>query len=304
MLKVSVIIVNYNSGEWLKKCVNALQQSDYPFIEIVIVDNNSKDDSIKEIEQYNDIVFYKSDVNLGYSAGNNKGVELSNGDLIFILNPDAIVMNDSISKLVMAYNSLKDNRIIIAPQLLNFDGTEQISYWKFINILDIIKETFFLNYIFPSKFKLSNDDLSECEALSGASVMLSKERWKELGGFDENLFWVDDVDLCYRNIKLGGKNYLLKSAKVHHYIGGSSEKNIHKVIANQIFSRLKFFHKHNNKISTTFVVVLLLLQCISRILVYSVFLWDKKIRSKITGYYLAIKHILLWIIRNEKNIIQ
>lgn len=305
MLKVSVIIVNYNSRSWLQKCIDALRQSDYPFIEIIIIDNNSSDGSTNFIHQYEQIIFHQSIINLGYSAGNNKGVEMSSGDLLLVLNPDAIVVKDSIRQLVNTYQTLNNKNIILAPQLFNFDESVQISYWKFMNVGSIIKETFFLNLIFPDAFKLCPNNLCECEALSGAAFMISKERWKELNGLDENLFWVEDVDICYRNKKAGGKNYLLKLAKVYHYIGGSSEKNIHKVIANQIFSRLKFFNKHYDKKSSALVISLLIIQCISRIFIYSLILWwNKKARKKISGYFIAIKQIIFWIVKDEYSIIK
>jgi GT2 family glycosyltransferase len=193
--------------------------------------------------------------------------------------------------------------VIIAPQLKNLDGSHQVSYHKILSVKDIIKDLLFLSYFFKSKYNLCNEDICECESLSGAALMLSKKRWLELGGFDEKLFWKEDMDLCLRNKKSGGKNYYVKSAVAKHYSGGSSDKNRDIVVANQIFSELKFFQKHSNRFTLLFVSILILLIIITRIIMYSLFFWKLSIRKRIKGYFLAIKNFFKWIFKNEQGIV-
>lgn len=306
MSKVSVIIVNFNSGHWLNECLKSLIDSSFKDIEVIIVDNNSNDESLNCVEKYKnelEIILHKSSVNLGFSAGNNLGVKLSKGDVLFILNPDAMVEKDCISNLLKVMNQLSSDNVILAPQLQNIDGSHQVSYHKILSVKDVIKDLFFLNYVFKSKNYLCKEEICECESLSGAALILSKKRWLELGGFDETLFWKEDMDLCYRNKKSGGKNYYVKSAVAKHYSGGSSDKNRDIVVANQIFSALKFFQKHSDRFTLMLVSFLIFLNIITRMLVYSLFFWKLSIRKRIKGYFLALKNFFKWIFKNEQSIV-
>ncbi len=308
MISLSVVIVNFNSGQWLKKCIDALLSSDYPIKEMIVVDNASTDESTCFIEEYNKnykhIIFHPCYQNMGYSEGNNIGVGISSGEWILILNPDAIVLNNTISQLVEKYQSLQNNQLILAPQILNIDGSHQVSCWNFITTLDILKECLFLNYIFPSQSKQCDEVLCPCEVVSGAAFLISKKRWQDLCGLDTNLFWVEDVDLCYRNMKSGGNNYMFKSAQMYHFIGGSSEKNKDKVIANQIFSRLKFFSKHSSQLNLVAVYFLLTLLCIDRWLLFFILsIFNNKLAVKRKGYALAFKNMIKWLYTNDKRII-
>jgi len=309
---VSAIVVNYNSGQWLEKCISALLNSTYPLKEIIVVDNNSTDDSWKFISSlkniHKNIFLHNMNKNLGYSEGNNYGVSKSSSDLVFILNPDAIIEPNTIKTLVTNLETLKNMRTsIIAPQLYNLNGTHQVSYWNFPNLLDIIFEVCFLNYLLKI-FKIKsiikkNKGIIECDAVSGASMMMFKERFLKLKGFDKTLFWMDDIDLCYRNKKNNGKNIIVLDAKVFHYIGGSSSSNYDKVIANQIVSKLKFFKKHKSPIYVLIVAIFLIIQCISRLIIFALLsIFNQKFLLKLKGYYLAIKGCYKFLIKNDDKI--
>lgn len=313
MLEISAVIVNYNSGDWLQKCIHALRQSSYSLKEIVIVDNASNDASRRYLDTLEQEVntpqvpafkILKNTKNLGYSTSNNIGVANCSSDLVLIVNPDALVGLHTIEVLVKNFVDLNDYKVILAPVLENMDGSHQVSYWKFIRIVDLLKECFFIHYLFPSKYRLCSDSLCVAEALSGAAFVISKKRWEELNGLDENLFWMEDVDLCYRNVQLGGKNYITRQTRVVHYGGGSSEKSRSLAIANQVFSRLKFFHKHATFYQWTAAWLLLFFQCLTRWMLFSIlYLFYRNIKFRRIGYALALKHLLLFLLKHDKKII-
>lgn len=284
---MSVIIVSYFSGQFIEKCLNSIFQSTYKDVEVIIVDNGSKDETKDVVRKYSDSVrAFFLEKNMGFSAANNYGAQQSSGELLFFLNHDAFVWKDCISVLVEEYNRMGENSIIVAPRLLNMDGSVQHSDYFFPNVWSVVSESLFLNYFFKEK-KMQDEsaDYKECEAVSGAAMMMSKKRFEEIGGWDKNLFWMDDVDLCYRNFLSGGRTFQVLRAKSYHLIGGSAKKFSEKVIPNQLMSRLKFFKKHGNFFEIICVFVFLYFQAISRGLIFLLLSpFNYLYRKKCAGY--------------------
>ena len=106
---VSIIILNYNAGNLLLKCIESLLQTNYNNFEIIIVDNASKDDSIKKCEEkFQDVQIIKNKENLGYCEGNNVGIRNAKGEFVVILNPDTNVDNNWLKEFVNGYKIFGD----------------------------------------------------------------------------------------------------------------------------------------------------------------------------------------------------
>jgi len=243
---LSIVIVTYNSSkiisQTLLSIVNYLINIEY---EIIIVDNNSSDNTCEIISQINNsnVKLIKNKVNKGFAQGNNKGFKVCNGEFILILNPDIIITpNTHIDELIDEYN--KNEKIgIVAPKLIYEDGRVQESARSFPNpIVLLIRglglENIYRNFEFYKKFLLldKNDNLpTYVDWVIGAFVLIKKDILIEHNGFDDNFFmYYEDADLCLRLKKTNYKIlYVPQYEAIHQYQRESSKK---------IFSKLKFYH--------------------------------------------------------------
>jgi len=226
---LSIIILNYNNVNLLKKCIKSILDAQIKIdYELIIVDNNSQDES-KEFLSELDLGSVKMQIvlnnhNSGYAAGNNQAVKLAQGDYIFICNPDIIILPGAIEEL---YSYLENHSQVgmIGPQLLNLDRSIQYSCCRFPHwYTPFLRRTFFgglpfLNKKLKKYLMVSYDHRKEREVdwMIGAALMLKKDFFEKLGGFDERYFlYFDDVDLARRVWQEGKKVIYLPSAQIVH----------------------------------------------------------------------------------------
>lgn len=237
-MDISIIIVNYNSGDFLYNCIKSIQESinnniDY---EIIVVDNNSTDSSIdicKELLNSN-IQIIKLNENLGFSKANNIGMKQSRGTVLHFLNPDTRIDSEMNKDYEYILNEVKSgHECIYSNKLLNRDG----SYTdKIIMPLPMSK--------IREKFKRAKDNDYFC---SGATIILSRKLMGKLGGWNEAMFmYYEDTDLSYKAHKIGIKSKSMP-AIIYHYGGGSSERAFtsisHEIIMQKSF---RAFYRTNN----------------------------------------------------------
>ncbi|MFA5878614.1 MAG: glycosyltransferase family 2 protein [Candidatus Margulisiibacteriota bacterium] len=208
-LDLSIIIVNYNGAAFIATCLDAIfnHKSKYSY-EVIIVDNYSQDESLAILDKYKSkIKLIVNEVNLGFGKANNQGLKIAQGKFIFYLNSDAFLLENTIDKLIDFFKNTKDAGLV-APQLLNQDGTTQ-----------------FNGSIF-SKFIFNTEKPKAIGFVAAAAILSSKKLLDKIGGFDENFFFYnEDIDLCKSILKLGHKIYYVPEIKVIH-VGGASTKSI------------------------------------------------------------------------------
>lgn len=253
-MDVSIIIVNYNSFKLLQDCLESIFKHSTGFdFEIIIVDNNSSEGNIDNVVQdFDKITLIKNDVNKGFGAANNQGLEIANGKYILSLNNDTIFLENTIRKVFDFAESIK-KPIIIGCKLLNEDKSLQHSVYDFPSLLNVFTSNFFLYSLFPkskffNKYHLMNRKINkttEVDVVTGAFLFGTKRKMQEIGGFDERFFFYnEETDLCYRFKKDGGKIYYFPKTSVIHLKGGTAKKNGWFVYKNQSISTIKFFQKH------------------------------------------------------------
>jgi len=226
--KVSVIIVNYNGQELLEKCLDSLFKVNYDNFEVILVDNNSIDKSIEFVRtNYPSVIIIKLDSNKGFAEPNNIAVKVAKGEFILFLNNDTIVTPDFIRELLSVFTD-SSNIAICQSLLLKLDGKIDSS-GDFIDPIGVV---------YNSTKTVNN--VREISSARGASMMIRKKIFSDLGGFDEKFFVsFEDVDLGWRTWINGYKVVINPKSVVYHY-GGKS----HNAIKNEIA-----FHGFKNQLA-------------------------------------------------------
>lgn len=257
-----MIIVNYNAGVFLVSCVDSAFAAGAS--KVIVVDNNSHDDSLKSIEEPqradNSLLIIRNSANLGFAAGCNIGTHYSTAPNIFFLNPDCVLANDALGCLLKALNS-STSVGMVGGFLCNPDGSEQAGGRRvFPTPQRALLRAFGmsrLTRLFPAAFAdfLLHEDPIPCapievEAISGACMLVKREAMERVGLWDEAYFLhCEDLDWCMRFNRSGWKVLFVPSAQVMHAYGACSKDHPyfiewHKHRGMLIFYRKFFRHQY------------------------------------------------------------
>ena len=231
---VSIIILNYNAGELLTKCVESIIESNYENIEIIIVDNFSKDNSHKECkEKFKQISLIENNANVGYCEGNNIGIRKAKGEFIVILNPDTIVNKNWLNELSTAYKKNGDG--IYQPKFLTTDDHSILMSTG--NMIQLFGFGFSRNK--GEKDQKQFEEIKKIGYASGTCLFTTMKIMKKLNMFDSFLFaYHDDLDLCWRAALHRIPSYYVPKSLVYHPPEGFSFK----------WSNFKYFLLERNRI--------------------------------------------------------
>jgi len=235
-VELSIIIVNYNVKEFLQNLIHSLQKAVSKINhEIIVVDNASDDGSVEFIrEKFPHINLIVNKTNLGFSKANNIALKASKGKFILLINPDTIVSENTITKMVEFLN-VHPNAGLAGCKILNPDGSLQLacrrsfpgpwtSFCKVTGLSTLFpKSKLFARY---NLTYLDEDSTHEVDAISGSFMMMKREVYEKVGGFDEQFFmYGEDLDLCYRVQQSGYKVYYYPGIQIIHYKGESTKRS-------------------------------------------------------------------------------
>ena len=303
---ISFIIVSYNVKDLLRNCLRSIIDLVNISYEVIVVDNASLDNSVMMVKsEFPQVHLISNPHNPGFSAANNQAMRISKGSFLFFLNPDTEVNDTSINTFFNRYCSVSGNSVIAGPRLLNTDGSFQESAWKYPSPLQHLTELFFLHRLLrlSSYRHLMRKPVAQVDFVSGAALLISRQSALDLNGFDEDLFWMDDVDLCKRLQLSGGKTEYFSSSSVVHHSGQSSKKNFNIQISNQIISKLKFYKKHSQFVYFVFSVIILFLHVFTRILIFSVLsLINKSYLKKCRAYLFTFRKFFQFLIIGKLSV--
>jgi GT2 family glycosyltransferase len=180
---------------------------------------------------------------------------------------------------------------MIAPKLLNTDKSRQQSVWRFPKVSDVFYETHYMNFALGKKNYRDKDfnKSFEADCFSGAAILFRKELLSKVGNLDETMFWIEDVELCYRAAKAGLMRVYFPKAEIIHHIGASAKKNYTISILNQVVNKIKFFKKHGTKWQHLMVVWVSIYHLKLKLLVFGLLSPFKAIyRLKAKAYWFTL----------------
>ncbi|WP_432222158.1 glycosyltransferase family 2 protein [Flavobacterium sp. TMP13] len=263
-MQLSVVILNYNVRYFLEQCICSVQKAlENIDGEIIVVDNNSSDGSCVMMQQrFPHIKLIQNTENYGFPKGNNIGVSAAQGKYICILNPDTVVSEDTFLK-VLAFAEEKQNLGIVGCKLIDGTGaflpeskrgipTPWVAFTKMSALYKLFPNSKAFNQYYAQH--LSKEQSGEVAILVGAFMVLQRELYSELQGFDENCFmYADDIDLSYRSLLLGKSNYYFADTSVLHYKGESTTKDANYMLRFQ--EAMTYFYKKHFKVPFLFTIL-------------------------------------------------
>lgn len=245
-MKLSVIILNYNVRFFLEQCILSVQRSIQKIdAEIIVVDNNSSDNSAQLMEtRFPNITFLQNKNNVGFSKANNQGVALAKGEYVCILNPDTAVAETTFENL-LKFAEMQKNLGAVGTYLL--DGTGAFLPESKRNIPSpIVSLKKMLSINWGTKHYYATEvaalDTGKIPVLVGAFMLLKREVFELVKGFDETYFmYGEDIDLSYKLTQAGFDNYYVGNCKTLHYKGESTVKDHHYI--NRFYGAMQIFYK-------------------------------------------------------------
>jgi GT2 family glycosyltransferase len=254
-MDLSIIIVNWNSKEYLRRCIaSVLEKPPGVEFEIVVIDGASFDGCDKMLhELYPQVRFIQSYENLGFAKANNQAFQASSGNAICFLNPDTEVLGAALETMYHYLRTLP-RAGAVGCKLLNSDGTLETSCIRsFPTIVNQVLEVEALRkrYRYSRLWGMAplfNGDKSpsEVDAISGACLMMRRSVFEDVALFSTDYFmYSEDIDLCFKVKRSGWKNYYVPSAAVVHHVGGSTAKSKVSAFSSVMMleSRWRFFRK-------------------------------------------------------------
>jgi|SRR3989338_3443543 len=251
MSKVSIIVLNWNGKKFLKNCLDSLTQLAYPQVEIIVVDNNSKDGSQEFVkENYRKAILIENKENYGFAKGNNIGLKASTGDYILILNNDTVVAPNFLEPLIKDF---EDNPKIacLQPQIRLSENKQFLdgagAFLTFTGFL------YHFGYL-KDRMKPKYNKKMKIFSAKGACMLLRRKAIEKVGLFDEDFFiFFEETDLCFR-LWLAGYSVMYEPKSVIYHLGGGdttssnsyqNEKRTYLSFRNMICCYLKNFGTHN-----------------------------------------------------------
>ena len=277
MKDISVIIVNYNVKELLEQCIiSVLSASKSLKTEIIVVDNNSFDGSVDFLNakfgSNPDVKIIPSSVNLGFAKANNLGAKEASGEYLLILNPDTILQEDTLEKSLEFYKANSASGAVTCKLILPNGKLDLACRRSFPTPSVAVYRILGLSRLFPKskifgKYNLTYLDENktyEVDAIVGAFMLIKKEVYWHVNGFDEEYFmYGEDLDLCYRIKKAGYKIFYYPGTSIIHYKGESTKKSSISYV-NNFYGAMQIFVKKNLNTSFWLMNVLIKLSIFYR----------------------------------------
>ena len=246
-MQLSIVILNYNVRYFLELCLQSVQKAIEGLnAEIIVIDNNSPDDSCAMVkQQFPKVILIENKENVGFSKANNQAVEVAKGEYVCILNPDTVVTENTFINCLKKAESLQ-NLGLLGIHLIDGKGrflseskrnlpTPKVSLFKILGQQFSKIAPYYVDSVLP-------EGEGNISILVGAFMFCKKTVYQQVSGFDEDYFmYGEDIDLSYKILKAGYKNYYFGSEKIIHFKGESTLKD--STYRKRFYGAMKLFYK-------------------------------------------------------------
>jgi GT2 family glycosyltransferase len=312
MIDISVIIVNWNTKALLLDCVASLYQTTHTSsLEIIVVDNASKDGSIEALRSnFPDVSAIVNKENLGFAKANNIGIKKAKGRYVCLVNSDVKAL-DNVLDNMRTYMEHHPEVGALAPKTFFGDMSIQKNCREFPTLRNIFCQEFFLDVLFPNvaalhgreMFHFDYDATSEAEVLSGCFIMVRKEVIAQIGSLDERFFfYAEDVDWCKRIHDGGWKLMYYPGAEAIHFGYGSSSSAPIRFQIELLKANWKYWEKHNGKVESALFWLIKFIGTMGRAVAwFAVYLVSPKKRTVAKISAVAYGKMLMWLFNPRGN---
>jgi N-acetylglucosaminyl-diphospho-decaprenol L-rhamnosyltransferase len=274
MLDLSIVIVSWNVCDLLRECLSSIAASnDFCFegsqrnAEVIVIDSASTDASIDMVqEQFKWVRSIEARSNVGFSKGNNIGIEASQGQFVLLLNPDTRIVDSALSSMV-TYLQTHPEVGVVGPKLLNSDGTTQSSRRRFPTFWTAIFESTWFERFAPRRVldryyfrDVDENSPASVDWVTGAAFLVRREVIDNVGVFDESFFMYSEELDWQRRIKDARWQiaYLPEAVIVHHG-GKSSDQVVPQRHIRFQTSKIRYFRKHHGLLIAGLIRLIILL---------------------------------------------
>jgi GT2 family glycosyltransferase len=236
-MKLSVIIVNYNVKYFLEQCLHSVIKAiEHIEAEVFVVDNNSVDGSCLMVsEKFPSVILIENKINTGFAVANNQAIKLSKGEYVLLLNPDTMVEEDTFTKVIGFMDEhpdagglgvkMIDGKGTFLPESKRGFPSPMVAFYKIFGLSRLFPKSKRFNHYHLGY--LDKNQVHEIEVLAGAFMLMRRQTLDKVGLLDEDYFmYGEDIDLSYRIIKGGYKNYYYPHTAIIHYKGESTKKAV------------------------------------------------------------------------------
>ena len=256
-MDVSVVIVSYNVSDLLNDCIVSIKKETSCNYEIIVVDNNSKDNSVEMLKIHHpDVRLIQNEGNVGFARANNQAFKKASGKYVLMLNPDTVVLNKAIDKLVHFMDEYPDAGAagckLLYPDLSLHPSCRRFTtIWSEVYSLSLLSELFNTqsnpNDLLPPNFDYNK--INEVDYVWGACMILRREAIEQVGMLDERYFmYAEEQDWCLQAKKAGWKIYYIPDGQVIHIGGASSLQNKTNLINQNLYKSIYLMIKKNRTV--------------------------------------------------------
>ncbi len=273
-VKLTILVVSYNTRDMTIACLDSIRrETRLKDFEVIVVDNASRDGSVAAIEKHApDVRLLALDDNLGFARANNLGAMHASGEYLLLLNPDTVVLDGAIDKLVSFAEENPDfgiwgGRTHFADGRLN-----PSSCWRKMSLWSLFCSASGLSVLMPRSSLFNHeayggwkrDNCSEVDIVSGCFLLIRAQLWRTLTGFDA-LFYMygEEADLCLRAKKLGARPHITPDARIIHH-GGASERSRAGKLVKLLAAKMTLVRRHFHPLTRHAGIFLLCLWPLSR----------------------------------------
>ncbi len=252
MADLSIIIVSWNVCDLLRDCLASIQSNTLD-IQIIVVDSASEDNTVQMVKsEFPHVLLLPQAENIGFTRGNNIGFEAATGRYHLLLNPDTVILDNALERMV-AYLDAHPDVGIVGPHTLNTDGTHQSTRRRFPTPALAFFESTWLQKFAPRSMldrfyvrDIPDDAIAEVDWVQGSALMARRDVYAQIGGLDTGfVMFSEELDWCKRAKDAGWRVVYLGDTRIIHHGGASTGQVVaHKHIYFQA-SKLRYFRKHH-----------------------------------------------------------